>query len=129
MINLGVTRKDMGDGYYGCAPCCESDPAKKSDWEKEVVNPELRLTGKHAELFGLDDLRDGDEIKVTLLMRVIGTRNNTRTIGDKTTRDLGLDFKILESSDMTDAAPAKKPTKKESESKEYASPVDVLLKK
>lgn len=104
MINLGVKRKDMGDSYAGCAPCCTSDdPSKKSDYENEEINPELRLEGKHAELFGLDDLKDGDKIEVTLVLQVIGTRNNTRLIGNKTERDLGLTLKLLEMSDLTDA--------------------------
>lgn len=131
MIKLGVTRKDLGDGYYGCSPCCSSDdPARKSEWEQEVIHPSLDLNGKHAELFGADDLELGDMVEVTLKLQVTSLRDNSRLMDDgKKTRDLNLGFKLLEASDLTDAGSAGDESSETKSAAGGSAPVDAILGK
>jgi hypothetical protein len=104
-MNLGVKRKDM-EGFYGCSPCCESDPKKRADYENQIVHPKLRLEGKLAEMFGIDDLSLGDRVKVELVMQVTELRaNETLDQGEKR-RDLCLGFDLIEASDLEDAGKA-----------------------
>lgn len=104
MITLGVKRKDLESGFYGCAPCCESDPQKKTDWENTVVHPELRVEGRHAELLGVDDLKLGDRIRFEVVAEVCGMRKEDRLVDGKPKRDLSLTLKLVSASDMVEEA-------------------------
>ena len=99
MISLGFKRKELSDGYYGCAPCCESDPKKKDDYENEIVHPEVDFRGKAAEAMNIDELELGEKIRVTLLLEVKGLRSDDRLVDGKKQRDLNLCFKVLEADD------------------------------
>lgn len=99
MISLGFKRKELSDGYYGCAPCCESDPKKKEDYENEIVHPEVDFRGKAAEAMNIDELELGEKVRVTLLLEVKGLRSDDRLMDGKKRRDLNLCFKILEADD------------------------------
>lgn len=127
MINLGVKREDLETGYYGCAPCCES--GDKKDWKKEIVHPTLSLSGRHADLFGIEDLKLGDRVEVTLMLEVTGLRNDSRLTDDKkTVRDVSLTFKLKEASDLVDAGAAEKEDAKESASDASdSSVIDAIL--
>ena len=100
MISLGFKRKDLGDGYYGCSPCCPSDdPKKKEEYENEEVHPEFDIRGKHADALGFDDLKVGDRITVTIELEVKGKRDDSRTVDGKVQRDMSMTMKILAADD------------------------------
>jgi hypothetical protein len=106
MTKLGLKRKDM-EGYFGCAPCCDSDPKKRAEWDNQIVYPKLRLEGALAELFGIDDLSLGDRVKVELVMEVTELRANETLEDGKKRRDLCLGFSLIEASDLKDAGSGK----------------------
>ena len=100
MISLGFKRKDLGDGYYGCSPCCPSDdPKKKEEYENEEVHPEFDIRGKHADALGFDDLKVGDRITVTIELEVKGKRDDSRTVDGKVQRDMSMPMKFLAADD------------------------------
>ncbi len=104
-IDLGVARKDMSNNYCCPVACCPSDdPKEKADYENTIINPEMCVEGKQAELLGVDDLQVDDLVEVTFLMKVKGKRDDTKRIdGQKDVkRDLSLTFAILKASDLID---------------------------
>ena len=63
MVKMGVKRKDMHEP----AP---TSPASEKDWENEMVEPEMHVSGVHAEKMGAADLKTGDRVRQTVVWRV-----------------------------------------------------------
>lgn len=61
MADLGMTRKEM----WGSPSCCDS-----KDYDNEIVHPTLELNGKQAALAGMTGLEFGEEVTVTVRMKV-----------------------------------------------------------
>ena len=59
MVKMGIRRKDM-------YPSETTSPKSEKDYDKEVVRPELRLTGPQAEMMGAEDLKKGDRVRQTV---------------------------------------------------------------
>ncbi len=59
MVKMGIKRKDM-------YPSEAASPTSEKDYEKEIVRPELRLTGPQAEMMGAEDLKKGDRVRQTV---------------------------------------------------------------
>lgn len=97
MTPLGFKRKDLNDGSY-CSPCA---PCDNKDYEDEMIYPEINVVGKQADVMGADTLDLGDEVEVTLRLKVKGLRDDSRLIDGKKQRDLNLTFQVLEASDYT----------------------------
>ncbi|MCM2276159.1 MAG: hypothetical protein NDI75_15330 [Candidatus Didemnitutus sp.] len=116
MTDLGLTNKELSDSsYYGCIPCCESDPAKKADWEKTVVYPTASFDGKQAELLGAEELALGEEVEITFRLRVNRLERDERMVDGKPRKELRVGFEFLAASDM---APVSEGEGDEAESEE-----------
>lgn len=59
MVKMGIKRKDMHEGE-------SMSPTSEKDYEKEVVRPELHLSGEHAKMMGAEDLKSGDRVRQTV---------------------------------------------------------------
>lgn len=64
MIDLGMKRKEAYGGR--CSPCCDED----SEYDNEIVYPELYVEGKQATMMGADDFDVGDEFEVPCVLKV-----------------------------------------------------------
>jgi hypothetical protein len=122
MTPLGFKRKDLNDGSY----CCPASTTDSKDYENELVYPEINVVGKQADVMGADQLELGDEIEITLRLKVKGLRDDSRLIDGKKQRDLNLTLQILEASDFTVVSEGDAGTEKESSADED-SPVHAML--
>lgn len=59
LVSMGIRRKEM---YSKKEPTAMSE----KNYEKEMVRPELRLTGPHAEMMGAEELKTGDRVRQTV---------------------------------------------------------------
>lgn len=62
MANLGIKRKEL---WGGCSPC---EPNR--DYENEVVYPSINLEGAQVEAAGLEKMEFGEEVTLTVKVRV-----------------------------------------------------------
>jgi hypothetical protein len=74
MVKLGLTHKQMypdSDKEKCCTPCCIE--------EDKLTYPEFYVSGKHAILMGLEDLKVGETVEVPVKIKV---RSITKTDRD-----------------------------------------------
>lgn len=59
LVKMGIKRKDMHEAE---TPAVTSE----KDYDKEIVRPELHLSGEHAKMMGAEDLKKGDRVQQTV---------------------------------------------------------------
>lgn len=111
---MGITRKELHSAERG-----PSEPKSEKDYDKEVVRPELHLSGEHARMMGAEELKKGDRIRQTVEW----------VVGDHTKREengkaphYSMTLCLDKASDCADCTPQKKEDAEESDEGGEVSP-------